>query len=277
MMIPSEFCVLPHGEKEGIYRRTVFTSALEGAWTGVGHREMVWCHQVRWRVARAALELGIAHSGNDKSTVLDRWLRDGSILPILAPGIGNSGVLSLQDSSMYETVPANTPFVLRDPDRSQLYLLPIPRKSTSSAVSSFKALVFVSQGAILPVSPQTPIPLRVEVLYCVSSPVLEEAGLVCHMLKPSSLKLIPNPLPGTTFPMPEEGSDESEGVVVFETDIQSVEEDTTGMKRWLGIRVMDADGRGWVVGGFAPEELVTISTSTMCKFTFSVCDYGNSQ
>ncbi|KAG2349887.1 hypothetical protein BDR05DRAFT_259598 [Suillus weaverae] len=27
----------------------IFTSALEGAWTGIGHREMVWCHQVRWR------------------------------------------------------------------------------------------------------------------------------------------------------------------------------------------------------------------------------------
>lgn len=58
MMIPSESCILQQPSSGDIFRRTVFTSALEGAWTGVGHREMVWCHQVRWRVARAALEVG---------------------------------------------------------------------------------------------------------------------------------------------------------------------------------------------------------------------------
>ncbi|KAG1782508.1 hypothetical protein EV702DRAFT_386529 [Suillus placidus] len=73
------------GQIPDFLRRTVFTSALEGAWTGVGHREMVWCHQmvrifcgyttrvtvvvyarlVTSLVARAALELGGANSNVD--------------------------------------------------------------------------------------------------------------------------------------------------------------------------------------------------------------------
>lgn len=85
LMVPSESCILPpagvNDNDAEPFRRTVFTSALEGSWTGVGHREMVWCHQVRWRVARASLELGAARSASDRGIILDNWLRDGHTLP----------------------------------------------------------------------------------------------------------------------------------------------------------------------------------------------------
>lgn len=76
MMIPSESCILPPIAAGHLYRKTVFTSALEGAWTGVGHQEMVWCHQVRWRIARAALKLGMANNPKGRGLVLDKWLRE---------------------------------------------------------------------------------------------------------------------------------------------------------------------------------------------------------
>ncbi|KAG9106204.1 GPI inositol deacylase, partial [Ceratobasidium sp. 392] len=45
-MLPMESCALPspptrHSANiENPYRRTIFTSGLDGTWTGVGHREM---------------------------------------------------------------------------------------------------------------------------------------------------------------------------------------------------------------------------------------------
>ncbi|KAF8204692.1 GPI-inositol-deacylase [Pholiota molesta] len=158
-MIPSESCILPRTSK-GVFRRTVFTSALEGAWTGVGHREMVWCHQVRWRVARAALELGAANDGSSRS--------DDSFDPTDA-----------------ETLSLGQKLVLRHPRESKRYLLPY-----------------------------TAIPLRVSIFSCIGSSVAD-----CVSLKPETLKLVPSPIPGKSFPAPQEGSDESEGVVLYEGHI----------------------------------------------------------
>jgi glycosylphosphatidylinositol deacylase len=85
-MAPSESCIVPEATDMGVYRGTVFSGALEGCWTGVGHQVVVWCHQVRWRVARAALELGAASSSAERGAVLDRCLRDGRLpSPAVAP------------------------------------------------------------------------------------------------------------------------------------------------------------------------------------------------
>lgn len=68
--ITSEVCALPEQEKP--LRRTIMTTSLEGAWTGVGHREMVWCHQVRYLVARSALFIANNPSSDDS---VDQILR----------------------------------------------------------------------------------------------------------------------------------------------------------------------------------------------------------
>jgi hypothetical protein len=152
--------------------------------------------------------------------------------------------------------------VLKNPHGSEMYLLPFPKASTSTSV--LKVVLFVSQGSIPPVSPKNPIPLQVTVFYCASSPVLEEAGPICNSLQPSSLKLIPNPAPGKPLPVPDEGSDESEGVVLYEADVPVLDDESAG-KRWLGVRIANADGRGWVVGGFSPAESLINSASTICE------------
>ncbi|KAF5332027.1 hypothetical protein D9758_014587 [Tetrapyrgos nigripes] len=242
MMIPSESCILlPTNGRDAPFRRTVFSSALEGAWTGVGHREMVWCHQVRWRVARAALELSAAQSLSERSTILDRWLRDGHNLPPVS-----SDGTSIHDN--YEALPAGMHIVLKQPTGSRSYLLPIPSTKSST---SHRFTLFVSKGSIPPVSPQNPNSLRVSVGICAKSPGSSADVLFeCEALHPVTHKLIPNPVPGRVFPVPQEGSDESEGVVLFEVDVP-----VEASEKWIAVTIETARGEGWVVGGFSGDDV----------------------
>ncbi|KAF5388432.1 hypothetical protein D9615_000673 [Tricholomella constricta] len=262
MMIPSESCILPTdtpAADDFPFRRTVFTSALEGAWTGVGHREMVWCHQVRWRVARAALELGGAGtSPTGKADILDTWLRDGHVLPPIA---ADSDGLTLDDPAAYKIMPEANHLVLLRHRGSRTFLLPLPR-AERLVETPLKAVVFVGMGSLLGLGPRTDIPLRVSVFLCTASSGAEEVTPQCSPLKPSLLKLIPNPIPGTVFPAPNEGTDESEGAVAFEADVP-VEDDDAGLKRWLGVRADDGDGLGWVVGGLSKREEVVAAPSSL--------------
>ncbi|KAJ3826754.1 PGAP1-like protein-domain-containing protein [Lentinula raphanica] len=244
-MIPSESCILPsQGEGEGLnvpYRRTVFSSALEGAWTGVGHREMVWCHQVRWRVARAAMELSMATSSHERGLVLDRWLRDGHTAPPMTD-TDMPGSFSLSENSFSE-VPSGQPLVLMHPRGSQTHLLSVPKRSSTK----IRFTLFVSQGSVPPVSPQKPKSLRVTVAQC--SGRGGTTAIECDTLQPSVHKLIPNPLPGNVFPIPAQGTDESEGVVVFEADV-TTESNFETQSLWVAVNIEQAEGDGWVVGGF---------------------------
>ena len=52
--IASDACAIELDHDQGF---SVFTSAMPGVWTGVDHQAMVWCHQLRWQVARTLLEI----------------------------------------------------------------------------------------------------------------------------------------------------------------------------------------------------------------------------
>lgn len=237
-MIRSESCILPPisgNSSTPIFRRTIFTSALEGSWTGVGHQAMVWCHQVRWRVARAALELGASSSVEARGTTLDTWLRDGNNLPSRIPSGGN---LVLQDPSSFDTLPIGQALGLTGPRSSHTYLLPVPDAST-------KFVLYVGKGAILPVAPQDSGTLGASVYAC-HRPSGSVLPPICGEFPPTALKLVPNPITGQPFPVPDEGSDESEGVVVFEGYLPPHLSDDT----WAAVRIEGASGTGWVAGGF---------------------------
>ena len=257
MMIPSETCILPQPSKD-VFRKTVFTSALEGVWTGVRHDDMVWCHQVRWRVARAALELGLADDLPTRARVLDRWLRDGHSVPSL---MGENEILDLSDISNIELLSSGQRLLLNNPPRTKTVLLPILHDSFADVP---QLTVMVSQGSIPPVSPQNPLPLKISIFHCAGSAV---ASAICSVLPAETLKLIPNPIPGTTFPVPHEGSDESEGVVLYEARIPYIKGHHNGY-RWAGIRVENGDGRGWVVAGLDRARPTVVTSSTSCTSFF---------
>ncbi|EKM59762.1 uncharacterized protein PHACADRAFT_85765 [Phanerochaete carnosa HHB-10118-sp] len=247
LMIPSESCILPeaHAWANGSkpYRRTIFSSALEGSWTGIGHREMVWCHQVRWRVARAALQLGATSTSTERAAVLDTWLHDGQTLPFGYPS--SAPPLSLEAA---EFLPVDLRLELRNPAGSRTYVLPVPGSSPPGQ----KFLLYVSQGSIPPTAPHNPLPLHVSIYSC-------DSRDTCQPLQPSILKLMPSPQPGRPFPVPDEGSDESEGVVVFEAELPLSCSN-------VAVKMEYADGRGWVVGDFVSKDPFIARTATFSPF-----------
>ncbi|KAH9482359.1 GPI inositol-deacylase [Psilocybe cubensis] len=251
LMIPSESCILPMARKD-IFRRTVFSSALEGAWTGVGHQAMVWCHQVRWRVARAALELGAAKSLEARAIVLDTWLRNGHSPPTIARVDGEFEVL-LKDTT---SLPIGKQLVLKNPNTMKTYLLPVSEDSFFAQ----KLTLLVSRGTIAPVSPQKAVALTVDVSTCSKS----ITSVQCVPLQPETLKLIPNPVPGVEFPA-SEGADESEGVVLFEAFVPR-----RSNHHWIGIEVKNADGRGWVNAGLDSIKPNIIEANTWSLLTRSI-------
>jgi GPI inositol-deacylase len=255
MLIPSESCILPQSLND-TFRRTVFTSALEGAWTGVGHREMVWCHQVRWRVARAALELGGAITLPSRASLLDKWLRDGHSLSPSALKTEEDYTLDISDAALVETLAPGKNLLLGSPWISKTYLLPVKRDSISSASQKFTVLV--SRGSISGVAPQNPLLLRVSILSCTNASL--HSPLRCITLKPDTLKLIPNPSSGKVFPLPDQGSDESEGTVLYESQVPYIETE----EQWIGVKVDGTDGRGWIVAGLNGDRPVLSTVSTFC-------------
>ena len=245
LMVPSESCVLPEPANENEYRRTVFTSALEGCWTGVGHQVMVWCHQVRWRVARAALELGVA-SSMERGSILDRWLRDGRSLP---PALQYPTPLNLTQES-YVVLPPG-PFVLRNLRQPKaVYLEPIPEASSPT-----KFVAYVSEGSVLSMAPHHAFSLSVSFYLCSSpagDPYSSSFRPICEDWHPTTLKLIPTASLGKPFPVPHEGVDESEGVVVFEAILP----ESSSEHRWVAIKYSTNEERGWISGGFVKDEPV---------------------
>ena len=239
LMVPSESCILPKAADVGVYRRTVFSSALEGCWTGVGHQVVVWCHQVRLRVARAALELGAASTPSERGVILDRWLRDGSS-PI--PALGDPAPLYLNQTN-YTVLPPG-PFILRDlRGPSAVHLVPVPETDLG------RFMAYVSEGSVLSVGPYHSSSLSVSFYIC--SSMADDAYSLPPTCEPLprrlSLRLIPNPSPEKPFPVPHEGVDESEGVVVFEPGLPGRH---AGEHHWIAVAYSTNEERGWILGGF---------------------------
>jgi glycosylphosphatidylinositol deacylase len=72
----------------------------------------------------------------------------------------------------------------------------------------------------------------------------------CKELHPSSLKLIPNPSPEKPFPVPHEGVDESEGVVLFEAPLPG----RNCEHHWVAVAYSTNKEGGWILGGFVEDD-----------------------
>lgn len=263
-MIPSEFCSLPALGNDTVIRKTVFSSALEGCWSGVGHREMVWCHQVRWRVARAAIEIGGTNLIAEKAKILDTWFRDGLSLPELSEHPSFEAPYKRE-----ETAPKDRPLIIRRPSGTHHYKFPIP-PTRDGDVLNF--VMYLSQGTIESVSPAEPLPLKADISICQG-----EAGTpqqTCERLLPSALKLIPNPDPKQPFPLPRMegipssgGVDESHGVVVF---IASAPRVTSEGDLWISLQVENEGSEGWAVASLEDaDEFINYTNSIGMVPSFS--------
>ncbi|EIW66887.1 hypothetical protein TREMEDRAFT_45408 [Tremella mesenterica DSM 1558] len=91
--IVSDACSLPPQYTSAGVGVTVFTTSMPGVWTPVEHQAMVWCHQVRWRIARTLLYMGNSTSRSEKLLVAQRWLVGDQSLPFTPHPISNSDVI----------------------------------------------------------------------------------------------------------------------------------------------------------------------------------------
>ncbi|KAG8745712.1 GPI inositol deacylase [Ceratobasidium sp. 414] len=203
-MLPMESCALPPSpdhlsSTKGSYRRTVFTSGLDGTWTGVGHREMVWCHQVRWRVARAVLELATA-SPDTRGAILDRWFAG-----IPDQSASRRRIASSSAASIVKVTETRLT-LSRLPPGTTVYHFPITTHRR-------RLVVMLARGRISGVAPEKAVLSEATVDVCKDD---QRLGAVCKPATAGIVRLVPNPPAHELFPLPGEGVDESEGVVAWE-------------------------------------------------------------
>jgi hypothetical protein len=86
------------------------------------------------------------------------------------------------------------------------------------------------------------------------------------------LKLIPNASHEKQFPVPHEGVDESEGVVVFE----AVLPDRSDQHRWVAVAYTTNEERGWILGEFVQDKPIvgkfSVHGTLIFRSTFSETD-----
>ncbi|KAF8591481.1 PGAP1-domain-containing protein [Ramaria rubella] len=249
MLIPSETCLMERHSHASGWRKTIFTTCLEGTWTGVGHREMVWCHQVRWRVARAALELNNASDDEEKGSILRRWFHDDVDPDILS----RSNTTPFLNDLPVVHIPASHRLTLRQiPSQPSIYLLPFSNVSANP-----RFILYVSRGTVASLSPHHTSDLHISVYTCHST------SDNCRPLQPQNLKLIPNPTSGVYFPVPGEGVDESDGVVRFETVLDNLVH-PSNIEEWVGVAVRGrGDPKSWVLAGFEYDDGLQLDVNNL--------------
>ena len=255
MMIPSESCALPEPSAHDIFRKTIFSSGMERCWTGIGHREMVWCHQARWQVARAALELSASTPSTPlaRARILDAWLRNGQeVPPITDPSVPSAGGIQIEVTPESENEPSGPALRLVNPALRgpKVFYIPRPKVAQDGQPDRNQRnfLLYLAGGMIGSVSPFNPGSLRASVFRC--SDTDEFSAEHCAPIQPIALNLLPVTYPHQEFPIPDAGSDETEGIVFFEGKIPAHSTDS-----WVAIKIDGANGSGWITGGFTNESL----------------------
>ena len=256
MMVPSESCILPEPTARDTFRKTIFSSGMERCWTGIGHREMVWCHQVRWQVARAALELSASLPSTPlaRARILDAWLRNGhESPPITDPSVPSANGVQIEVTPESEKESSGPALRLVNPAfrGSKVFYLPRPKPAEGGGLDGNQSnfLLYLAGGAIGSASPFIPGPLlRASVFRCSNTETFSAKH--CASIQPVALNLLPVTHPHQEFPAPGAGSDETEGVVFFEGKIPAECTDP-----WVAVKIDGTNGGGWVAGGFTNEFL----------------------
>jgi glycosylphosphatidylinositol deacylase len=242
--ITSELCTLPTSDHP--LRRTISTSSLQGAWTGVGHREMVWCHQIRYLVAQAMLTLANDPSSN---AAIDQILRTSPVT-----------ISSSKNSISLEGVPLH---YIRDGVRLEvgrldngLHLIPIPnRKGIRLTLFAYQSLV----NDFPPNHKNGPNAASVRILYC-SRPPPTSIEPNCVPLAGVESLLPRQKWPGD-FPA-SKGVDDNDYITMFEANLNvgpSTLDDS------VGVWIERPGSMGWIVASIEDEIITTSSATIMGK------------
>lgn len=250
--LSSDACALPPSSFAPPGALGVFTTALEGAWTGVDHEAMVWCDQVRTRVARVLLELGGRERGGRREArrrVASDWLV-GQALDHKDERDGPADV--------EVDVRSDRKVVLGKP--TDRFVLPPTDASAPSSAAAAQTLVLFPLG---PAS-HTPLPDAVDaaddrpVFQLVSNLAFGPTG--ARHARRAQLVLCPSTTPASCAPLPDlvarerlppsavggapwvvgEGVGEDEGMTWVEVRVRGA--------GWVGVRVAGGEGGAWGVG-----------------------------
>ncbi|KAG8901302.1 GPI inositol deacylase, partial [Tulasnella sp. 403] len=249
-LIPAETCSLPaFAGSVHPYRRTAFTTNLDGAWTGVGHNEMVWCHQVRSRVARTALELAAVKTTQEKEHVLDRWFVAPSASrasqAATSPANGDSLLPSLaQQWSIIDTTTTpmllipSTQFTLHtNQPNTNLYLLPLRPGVRMQLVLLLHRSTLMDSAKSVVAGPARS-DLSVTLYFCGSSTPSQADNATCSPMTLTGdavdIQPLPLPDPSKPFPVPHEGSQPDDASVAV--TIRDLTHATDG-HTWVGVLV----------------------------------------
>ncbi|AGV14473.1 GPI inositol-deacylase [Cryptococcus neoformans AD2-60a] len=74
--VVSDSCALPFFQTGNNSDIAVFTTGIPGVWTAVEHQAIVWCHQIRWRIARMLLDMSNRANTAAKLVTAKKWLLD---------------------------------------------------------------------------------------------------------------------------------------------------------------------------------------------------------
>jgi hypothetical protein len=228
--LASDACALPSDVVPATHGLSIFTSGMVGTWTGVDHEAMVWCHQVRWRVARTLLEIASLDTkvGREERLSIGRkWL------------LGTGADLSRTPTPPLVVV--NLPLQgVRSGDR---FASSSPRHFSyqlSGSGGAKQRFTLLSTYAIDGVGAQNAPPASI--LHCDEAASPLASRLACRPLKAKRVELLPpSPVDGSPFKVGD-GVDEKEGLVWLETDPI----DGTGSV------IVAVEGQGWGIGEFVP-------------------------
>jgi glycosylphosphatidylinositol deacylase len=233
LMIPSESCMLPiWPNSTDRNRKALFSSAMEGCWAGVGHQVSVWCHQVRWRVARAILEAQSKTSDAESFATMGHWLNDGV-------HSADMQAQRLDPPVEWEVRSSSELFMQRIESGSKGYLLPLPADAEAFTLLASAGKIF-NQGSI------DSHELNIELFLCSGS----QDAPGCSTVENPQVSVSPVIYSNQEFPLPGEGVHESNGISVLELPLSQ-----TATPRYIGILVhakgASSQSQSWVKAAFS--------------------------
>lgn len=164
-----------------------FTGSLAGLWSGVDHLAMMWCDQLRERVARGILR--IESHGKDLAARRHEWAR--------MLGMENAAAESIaKNSPQVNMAPHNQ---MTDEEDRSLQTLRVPSREQ---YSHFEVITSLNVGIDASFGPPVEQKTQLRVLFC--RPSSESSSQQCDALLPSAYDVLPPspPAPGNAIQKP---------------------------------------------------------------------------